>query len=46
MLEKKVIQGNGLMNIKHRVEEVNGQLEIISKPGFGTTIITRFPPKD
>jgi len=34
--------GNGIENMYHRAEKMNGKLQIISKPGKGTTIILSF----
>lgn len=34
--------GIGLLNIRNRVDYLNGQLEIISKPGSGTTVNIEF----
>jgi signal transduction histidine kinase/ligand-binding sensor domain-containing protein len=35
--------GNGLTNMRRRALELNGQFELISSPGAGTTIIATFP---
>jgi signal transduction histidine kinase len=32
-------RGNGLKNLRRRTEKINGQIEIKSQPGAGTTII-------
>lgn len=33
--EEKIVKGNGLLNIKNRISELNGTGELISKPGAG-----------
>lgn len=38
-----VTKGYGLSHMRERMEEVNGECEIISKPGEGTRIIVRLP---
>ncbi|OEF97436.1 sensor histidine kinase [Desulfuribacillus alkaliarsenatis] len=35
--------GNGLLNIRQRIEETGGTLKIVSKINYGTTIIAKFP---
>ena len=37
--------GNGLHNMRQRVEEAGGILRIISKPGLGTSLVAEFPSK-
>jgi signal transduction histidine kinase len=37
--------GNGLKNIRHRVEESGGQLEIKSEPGKGSRFVYNIPIK-
>ncbi|RSK25864.1 sensor histidine kinase [Bacillus sp. HMF5848] len=37
--------GNGLRNMRQRVEEVGGTFDIVSKPYVGTTLIAKFPSK-
>jgi signal transduction histidine kinase len=36
-------QGNGLYNLYDRAQKMNGKLEILSRPGDGTTIILSIP---
>jgi two-component system, NarL family, sensor kinase len=36
--ELKQFMGIGFANVKHRVDYLNGKLEILSKPGEGTTV--------
>jgi PAS domain S-box-containing protein len=36
-------RGIGISNIKHRVTSFNGQMEIISSPGNGCTIVLKIP---
>jgi len=35
--------GNGLRNMRQRVRQIEGTVEIISQPGRGTTLTARFP---
>ena len=42
---KDTPSGNGVRNMRQRVEEVDGSLNIISKPGVGTSIIVELPLK-
>ena len=44
-IRDKESRGNGLENMRQRVEEEGGKFDLISKPGFGTTIIAKFPSK-
>jgi signal transduction histidine kinase len=44
-IRKKITTGNGLENMRRRVEELAGVSTIISKPGIGTTVIAKFPQK-
>lgn len=44
-VKNKQGSGNGLENIRQRVEDADGILHIISKPGRGTTILIKFPQK-
>ncbi|MCD8511585.1 MAG: sensor histidine kinase [Bacillus sp. (in: Bacteria)] len=44
-VKEKHGKGNGLENIRQRVEDSDGILNIISKPGRGTTILMKFPQK-
>jgi signal transduction histidine kinase len=37
------IPGNGLLNMRQRSQEMKARLEIITKPGEGTTIILNYP---
>lgn len=37
------ILGNGLTNMKKRIEEIGGRIDIKSQPGNGTSIILSFP---
>ncbi|MCR3922619.1 MAG: sensor histidine kinase, partial [Firmicutes bacterium] len=37
--------GNGLRNMQHRTEELDGSFQIISKPALGTSIKALFPSK-
>ena len=39
----KSFGGNGVLSIKRRAEEMNGELEIVSKIGTGTTVNLRLP---
>lgn len=41
--KKSFLPGNGLKNMHQRAEQQNGSLEIISKPGIGTSVIAKFP---
>ena len=41
--EKIVFKGNGLENMQNRANELNGNLNLISKPMFGTEIHLCFP---
>jgi signal transduction histidine kinase len=38
-----IISGNGLMNMRRRMEELNGTLAIHAAPGRGTAITAEFP---
>ena len=42
---KEESSGNGLKNIRQRVEEAGATLNIVSRPTIGTSIIISFPPK-
>lgn len=42
---KEEFVGNGLKNIRQRVEEVGGALNIVSNPTLGTSVIISFPYK-
>ncbi len=35
--------GSGLRNIRHRVQQLNGQIDVSSQPGRGTTITVTLP---
>ena len=35
--------GNGLTNMQHRVAELDGSMEIISRPGEGTEVLVQCP---
>jgi signal transduction histidine kinase len=37
------VSGNGLHNMRHRLDEIGGQCEIQSVPGAGTTVTFRVP---
>ncbi len=37
--QSSIIPGNGLFNIKRRAEDIKAQLQIVSVPGKGTTIL-------
>ena len=37
--------GHGLKNMRQRAEETDGSLQVISKPGLGTSITASFPSK-
>ena len=41
--EKIVLKGNGLENMQNRAKELNGNLQLKSKPEFGTEIQLSFP---
>jgi signal transduction histidine kinase len=36
-------EGNGLPSMRKRLEEINGTLEIVSRPGAGSTVILKMP---
>lgn len=36
-------KGNGLMNMRHRMEDLGGQCSIESKPGAGTKVVLEMP---
>lgn len=40
---KNILPGNGLRNMRQRTEERDGSLNIVSKPGIGTSVIAKFP---
>jgi signal transduction histidine kinase len=40
---RTVSQGNGLHNIRQRIRQFNGAVEVISQPGRGTTVTCTFP---
>jgi signal transduction histidine kinase len=40
-LAERVLGGNGLPNMRKRMAEINGTLEITSAPGYGTTLTLR-----
>ncbi len=42
-LEGNFKPGNGLLNIRSRMEEIGGRAEVQSKPGQGTTVIIVMP---
>ena len=42
---RTVEAGNGLRNMRQRVEELGGTFQVLSKKGLGTSIIGRFPLK-
>jgi len=42
---RTVEAGNGLRNMRQRVEELGGTFRVLSKKGLGTSIIGRFPLK-
>lgn len=44
-VKKQSLTGNGLGNMRQRAEEENGVFDLLTKPGIGTTIIVKFPPK-
>jgi len=41
--EKKSPEGMGLLNLKNRIEQLNGQLGFTSVPGTGTTVEIEIP---
>jgi len=43
--DPKDSSGNGLHNMRQRMEEAGGTLKIITKPGLGTSLIAEFPLK-
>jgi signal transduction histidine kinase len=42
---RKLPPGNGLANMRQRVEERGGTFQIISKSGLGTSVVAEFPSK-
>lgn len=42
---KNVILGNGIFNMKKRINEVHGKLQIVSEPQTGTTVLIQIPNK-
>lgn len=39
-------EGSGLKNMRHRMEEIGGDLELKSEPGHGTTVRLHFPLRE
>lgn len=44
--QKSLAVGHGLANMKARADELNGQFEIESQPGQGTTVRLTLPPRE
>ena len=42
---KNIVLGNGIFNMKKRINEVHGKLQIVSEPKKGTTILIQIPHK-